>query len=80
TLGMDNPLAYRNKAGGPVRRVNVQLETGFLRKNSHDLVPIEDFYIQHNEIDALVLATLYLLRKLDLKTYDEKEQTGLVRN
>ncbi len=77
---MDNPLAYRNKAAVPVRRVNGQLETGFFRKNSHDLVPIEDFYIQHKEIDALVLATRDLLRKLDLKPYDEKEQTGLVRN
>ncbi|MHC3626449.1 23S rRNA (uracil(1939)-C(5))-methyltransferase RlmD [Streptococcus suis] len=80
TLGMDSPLAYRNKAAVPVRRVNGQLETGFFRKNSHDLVPIEDFYIQHKEIDALVLATRDLLRKLDLKPYDEKEQTGLVRN
>ncbi|MFX3922603.1 23S rRNA (uracil-5-)-methyltransferase RumA, partial [Streptococcus suis] len=74
------PLAYRNKAAVPVRRVNVQLETGFLRKNSHDLFPIEDFYIQQKEIDALVLATRDLLRKLYLKPYDEKEQTGHVRN
>lgn len=80
TLGMDSPLAYRNKAAVPVRRVNGQLETGFFRKNSHDLVPIEDFYIQNKEIDALIVATRDLLRKLDLKPYDEKEQTGLIRN
>ncbi|MCK3867508.1 23S rRNA (uracil(1939)-C(5))-methyltransferase RlmD [Streptococcus suis] len=79
-MGMENPVAYRNKAAVPVRRVNGQLETGFFRKNSHDLVPIEDFYIQHKEIDALILATRDLLRKLDLKPYDEKEQTGLIRN
>lgn len=80
TLGMDHPLAYRNKAAVPVRRVNGQLETGFFRKNSHDLVPIEDFYIQNKEIDQLILATRDQLRKLDLKPYDEKEQTGLIRN
>lgn len=80
TLGMENPLAYRNKAAVPVRRVNGQLETGFFRKNSHDLVPIEDFYIQNKEIDQLILATRDQLRKLDLKPYDEKEQTGLIRN
>lgn len=80
TIGMEKPVAYRNKAAVPVRRVNGQLETGFFRKNSHDLVPIEDFYIQDKEIDALILATRDLLRKLDLKPYDEKEQTGLVRN
>ncbi|WP_155970796.1 23S rRNA (uracil(1939)-C(5))-methyltransferase RlmD [Streptococcus ruminantium] len=80
TLGMENPVAYRNKAAVPVRRVNGQLETGFFRKNSHDLIPIEDFYIQHREIDSLIVATRDLLRKLDLKPYDEREQTGLIRN
>ncbi|HFI0777357.1 TPA: 23S rRNA (uracil(1939)-C(5))-methyltransferase RlmD [Streptococcus suis] len=80
TIGMDHPVAYRNKAAVPVRRVNGKLETGFFRKNSHDLVPIEDFYIQHKEIDSLILATRNLMRKLDLKPYDENEQTGLVRN
>ncbi|TAA14447.1 23S rRNA (uracil(1939)-C(5))-methyltransferase RlmD [Streptococcus parasuis] len=80
TIGMNHPVAYRNKAAVPVRRVNGQLETGFFRKNSHDLVPIEDFYIQHKEIDALILATRDLMRQLDLKPYDEIEQTGLVRN
>ena len=33
TLGMKQPLGYRNKAQVPVRRVNGQLETGFFRKN-----------------------------------------------
>ena len=80
TIGMNHPVAYRNKAAVPVRRVNGQLETGFFRKNSHDLVPIEDFYIQHKEIDALILATRNLMSQLDLKPYDEIEQTGLVRN
>lgn len=43
-------------------------------------MPIEDFYIQHKEIDALILAVCDLMRQLDLKPYDEIEQTGLVRN
>ncbi len=80
TIGMDHPYAYRNKAQVPVRRVNGQLETGFFRKNSHDLVPIEDFYIQDKEIDKLILFVRDLLRRFDLKPYDEKEQTGLIRN
>lgn len=80
TIGMDHPYAYRNKAQVPVRRVNGQLETGFFRKNSHDLVPIEDFYIQDKEIDKLIIFVRDLLRRFDLKPYDEKEQTGLIRN
>ncbi|MBF0778749.1 23S rRNA (uracil(1939)-C(5))-methyltransferase RlmD [Streptococcus cuniculi] len=80
TLGMEKPFAYRNKAQVPVRRVNGQLETGFFRKNSHDLMPIEDFYIQHPEIDQVIVAVRDLLRRFDLKPYDEKEKSGLIRN
>ena len=80
TLGMERPLGYRNKAQIPVRRVNGQLETGFFRKNSHDLLPIEDFYIQDPVIDQVILFTRDLLRRFDLKPYDEQEKTGLIRN
>ena len=80
TLGMDHPVQYRNKAQVPVRRVNSQAETGFFRKNSHDLMPIEDFYIQDPVIDQVVLALRDLIRRFDLKPYDENEQSGLIRN
>lgn len=80
TLGMNDPIRYRNKAAVPVRRVNGLLDTGFFRKNSHDVIPIEDFYIQHPEIDQLIAYTRDQLRRLDLKPYDEKEQTGLIRS
>lgn len=80
TLGMEQPLGYRNKAQVPVRRVNGQLETGFFRKNSHDILPIEDFYIQDPVIDQVILFTRDLLRRFDFKPYDEQEKTGLIRN
>ncbi|CCW39563.1 TPA: 23S rRNA (uracil(1939)-C(5))-methyltransferase RlmD [Streptococcus agalactiae] len=80
TLGMTIPLAYRNKAQVPVRRVDGQLETGFFRKNSHTLVPIEDYLIQEKEIDALINFTRDLLRQFDVKPYDEEQQSGLIRN
>ncbi|HGK7039914.1 TPA: 23S rRNA (uracil(1939)-C(5))-methyltransferase RlmD [Streptococcus agalactiae] len=80
TLGMTIPLAYRNKAQVPVRRVDGQLETGFFRKNSHTLVSIEDYLIQEKEIDALINFTRDLLREFDVKPYDEEQQSGLIRN
>ncbi|WP_308688690.1 23S rRNA (uracil(1939)-C(5))-methyltransferase RlmD [uncultured Streptococcus sp.] len=80
TLSMVNPVKYRNKAQVPVRRVNGILETGFFRKNSHDLMPLEDFFIQDPVIDQVIVALRDLLRRFDLKPYDEKEQSGLIRN
>ncbi|HGK3067397.1 TPA: 23S rRNA (uracil(1939)-C(5))-methyltransferase RlmD, partial [Streptococcus pneumoniae] len=74
------PVKYRNKAQVPVRRVNGVLETGFFRKNSHNLMPLEDFFIQDPVIDQVVVALRDLLRRFDLKPYDEKEQSGLIRN
>ncbi|HEU9008829.1 TPA: 23S rRNA (uracil(1939)-C(5))-methyltransferase RlmD [Streptococcus pneumoniae] len=80
TLGMEHPVKYRNKAQVPVRRVNGVLETGFFRKNSHNLMPLEDFFIQDPVIDQVVVALRDLLCRFDLKPYDEKEQSGLIRN
>ena len=51
TLGAEQESQYRNKAQVPVRSVKGQTETGFFRKNSHDLVPIRDFYIQNTVIE-----------------------------
>lgn len=80
TTGMAEPFAYRNKAQIPVRKVAGQLETGFYRKHSHDLVPIEDFLIQDKVIDQVILKCRDLFRKYDLKAYDEVAETGLIRN
>ncbi|VTS12840.1 23S rRNA (uracil(1939)-C(5))-methyltransferase RlmD [Streptococcus pseudoporcinus] len=80
TIGMEQPYAYRNKAQIPVRRVNGQLETGFFRKNSHDLLPISDFYIQDKEIDKLILFVRNLLRRFQVSPYNEADQSGLIKN
>ncbi|MGX6979496.1 23S rRNA (uracil(1939)-C(5))-methyltransferase RlmD [Vagococcus elongatus] len=80
TLGMAEPYRYRNKAQIPVRRVDGELSTGFYRKNSHDLVPIEDFYIQHKEIDDAIIAVRDILRRFKVKPYNEEDHTGLIRH
>ena len=56
------------------------LTTGFYRKNSHTLIPVEDFYIQHPEIDAVVLFLRDEFRKINLQAYDEKTRKGWLRN
>lgn len=80
TKGMEVPSKYRNKAQIPVRKLNDRLEFGFFRRNSHDLVPIEDFYIQEPEIDAALIAIKPILERFNVKPYDEKNQTGNLKN
>lgn len=80
TIGMDKPTHYRNKAQIPVRKVNGQLQTGFFRKHSHDLVTIEDFYIQDSKIDRAIIVVRDILRKYHIEPYNENQHNGVIRN
>lgn len=42
-------------------------------------MPLEDFYIQDPVIDQVILALRDLFRRHD-QPFDEKEQSGLIRN
>ncbi|MDT2740525.1 23S rRNA (uracil(1939)-C(5))-methyltransferase RlmD [Enterococcus canintestini] len=80
TIGMAKPTGYRNKAQIPVRRKDGQLQTGFYRKNSHDLVAIEDFYIQDPAIDAAIIKVRNILERFNVKAYNEQQHEGLLRH
>ncbi|HJF19131.1 MAG TPA: 23S rRNA (uracil(1939)-C(5))-methyltransferase RlmD [Enterococcus columbae] len=80
TIGMTNPTGYRNKAQIPVRRIDGQLQTGFYRKNSHDLVPIENFYIQDPAIDQAIVTIREILQKYQVKAYNETTHEGFLRH
>lgn len=80
TIASPNELAYRNKAQIPARQVNGQLEVGFFRKRSHDLVEMEDFLIQDTKIDNTIKGVRDILRRYDIAGYDEKNHRGQVKN
>lgn len=80
TIGMDHPYGYRNKAQIPVREINGELTTGFYKKRTHDLIPIEDFVIQDPEIDQAVVTVRDILREYHVEAYDEDHHEGDVRH
>ncbi len=80
TIGMDDPFHYRNKAQIPVRMLNGKLSTGFYKKHSHEMIPLEDFKIQDERIDKAVLIVRDILRKFQVNPYDERNHTGVIRN
>lgn len=79
TLGMESPFNYRNKAQVPVRQVNGKLTTGFYRRRSHDLVPMENFLIQDPKIDAEIIRVRDILRKYNVRGFDEQNQKGQIK-
>lgn len=80
TIGMAHPYDYRNKAQIPVREMKGELTTGFYKKGTHDLLPIENFVIQDPKIDEAILDVRDILRKYNVRAYDEKNHTGDVRH
>lgn len=80
TMGMDNPTQYRNKAQVPVRMIKGQLETGFYRQHSHELISLTDFYIQDPAIDAAIIKVRDLLRQFEIPAYNEVSDKGVIRN
>jgi len=80
TIGMANPSGYRNKAQIPVRKIDDKLTTGFFRKNSHEVIPMENFYIQDPKIDATIIAVRDIMRVYGVKPYNENENIGNLRH
>ncbi|KAA9185547.1 23S rRNA (uracil(1939)-C(5))-methyltransferase RlmD [Enterococcus durans] len=80
TIGMENPLAYRNKAQIPVRRIDGRLATGFYKKNSHELIEIDDFYIQDPAIDQAIIAVREILQRFQVRGYNEAKNEGQIRH
>lgn len=80
TLGMKQPDHYRNKAQVPVRMVHGKLQTGFYKRGTHQLMPVEDYLIQDPVIDETIKVVRDLMRKYRVPAYDEKTGKGVIRN
>lgn len=80
TLASPLIQSYRNKAQIPVRNKNGHLITGFFRKNTHELVEIEDYIIQDKDIDHLIIKVRDKLDYLAITAYDENRHCGLLRH
>ena len=79
TLPSPEQTGYRNKAQVPVREVKGQLEIGFFRKHSHDLVPLTNFFTTDPEIDRVLVAVRDILRQYHVPAYDEIHNQGEIR-
>lgn len=79
TLPSPEEIGYRNKAQVPVRTINGQLDIGFFRRHSHELVPLTNFFTTDPEIDRVLVAVRDILRKYRVPAYDEIHNKGEVR-
>ena len=80
TLGMENPIRYRNKAQFPIQKVNGSPVIGFYKKKSHDIIPTDECIIQHEINDKIIKIIKTYINAYKVSIYDEKTHTGVLRH
>jgi len=79
-IGMESPERYRNKAQFPLTDKNGQIEIGFYRKKSHDIIQCDTCMIQHEINDKIIKEIKHIIKKFKLSIYNEKTGKGLLRH
>ena len=80
-LGMENCLAYRNKAQFPVGRdKNGKVVTGFYAGHSHVIIPSTTCAIQAPVNEVICKVVCEHMEQFNIAPYDEENHTGLVRH
>lgn len=79
-IGMDEPMAYRNKSQFPVREINGELHIGFYKQRTHDVVDIESCMLQHPLINNIMKCLRSILKESGISAYNEFSNSGYLRH
>ena len=81
TVGMENPLHYRNKAQYPIG-INKQGEPviGVFANRTHEVIPIDNCLIQNKKSEEIAKFIVEFIKEKNISIYDEKTGKGLVRH
>ena len=81
TVGMENPLHYRNKAQYPIG-INKKGEPviGVFANRTHEVIPIDNCLIQNKKSEEIAKFIVEFIKEKNISIYDEKKGKGLVRH
>ena len=77
TLGMENPLRYRNKMQFPVGK---NLQIGCYARGSHRIIDATSCLIQNAGNDKILNAVRAVAKKFNLQPYNEDTHKGFLRH
>lgn len=80
TIGMENPLRYRNKMQFPVGKSKSGLGIGCYARGSHRIVDTDSCLIQREESDRVLIAVRKVMQKFNVTPYDEDTHRGVLRH
>jgi 23S rRNA (uracil1939-C5)-methyltransferase len=80
TIGMNNPYRFRNKIQVPLRRNSKgKIVSGFYKENTHQIVPVDDCFIETENATNLLHGIKKLMDKYRIMPYSEDTGEGLIR-
>jgi len=80
-IGMENPLNYRNKLQYPVGLDKAGNKVmGVYWARSHDIVPVENCFIQNKECNKIAKDIFEFIKENDIAVYNENTLKGTVRH
>lgn len=79
TVGMAQPSYYRNKTIVPTKWQNQQLQTGFFKRGTHELVPMTDYFVNDRKIDEAIVIVRNVLENYQISAFDPDTQEGAIR-
>ena len=81
TIGMENPIHYRNKAQYPIG-INKDGEPviGVFAERTHEVIPIEKCLIQNQKSEEIAKFVLQFIKENQISIYNEKTGKGLFRH
>jgi len=78
--GMDNPLRYRNKVQVPFGvAFNGQVIAGFYKNKSHQIIDMNECFIEDKDADNLINVIKRLCEKYEIEPADINNNIGLLR-
>ena len=79
TIGMENPWRYRNKLQFQIREEHGEVVAGLYEPNSHQLVAIDDCYIQQPTSMSLLNQIIKKIQTIHIPAYNERDHKGILK-
>lgn len=80
TIGLDNPREFRNKVQIPCVNKNNKIIAGYYKQNSHELIEIDNCFIESKIANEIVKKTISVLNDFKIPAYDTDKHTGIIRH
>lgn len=80
TIGMDEPLGYRNKVSLPVRKLDGKNRFGLYAKGGNEFIAVNDTPVHHPRINEVIQIVEKLMDEHKFHAYIQKDKSGYMKS